>query len=339
MSAAEGGAILWYYTSNTNTCSQSESATALPSEWILYRDIEIDMIEEAYQKGMPHLLLDRYRIDLATYTHVVLDTSDEHRVTKREVVANRITGLRSNRFGSLPGITSTSIPTPTYGAYSTWCPFLTAWLNTSAGKRILFQFSSCIEICAEGIIEEAKTHSNKVTIEAAYMAKKIQECLNKPRVEVSKTAIGLYTKDSFLYFALNKAVREYDLSKLFTLGPLCFLINDYASVAEEFVGIVYRGVQLTNADIQEYRQAIGTWKTWPAYTSTSKNRTLAEAYGNTLFVIEIIHCPLSAPRNFDIAEFSSFPEEEEVLLLAGCSFQVVHVHYDLRQKLIIDARI
>jgi hypothetical protein len=49
----------------------------------------------------------------------------------------------------------------------------------------------------------------------------------------------LYTKDSFLYDALNKALRQYDFSKLNALDPFTFLISNYSHTDEQFVGTVY----------------------------------------------------------------------------------------------------
>jgi hypothetical protein len=60
---------------------------------------------------------------------------------------------------------------------------------------------------------------------------------------------------------------------------------------------------------------------------------------NTLFIIEIINMKLSAPRAYDVGEISQFPNEEEVLLPAGISFQVISVEQDLQQKYIIQIRL
>ncbi|CAF1558818.1 unnamed protein product, partial [Adineta steineri] len=151
----------------------------------------------------------------------------------------------------------------------------------------------------------------------------------------SKVCIQLYTRESFLYHVLNTALRNNDHSKLNTLGPLCFLMRDYSRSCTEFIGTVYRGVQLPFATIESYKQAIGSWHTWSSYTSTSKDREMAEFRGNTLFIIEITNIKLSVPRAYDVASISHFPSEEEVLLPAGVSFQVISVEQDLQQKYII----
>ena len=74
------------------------------------------------------------------------------------------------------------------------------------------------------------------------MAEQLRACKTKPRREVSKVCIHLYTRESFLYHVLNTTLRDADYSKLDTLGPLCFLMRDYSRTCTEFIGTVYRGV-------------------------------------------------------------------------------------------------
>jgi hypothetical protein len=62
---------------------------------------------------------------------------------------------------------------------------------------------------------------------------------------------------------------------------------------------------------------------------------MAEIRGNMLFIIEITNTKLSAPRAYDVENFSQFPTEEEVLLPAGISFQIVSVEQDPQQKYLI----
>ena len=171
------------------------------------------------------------------------------------------------------------------------------------------------------------------------MAEQLRACKTNSRREVSKTCIHLYTRESFLFRVLNTALRENDYSKVNTLGPLSFLIRNYFHTYRGFIGTVYRGVNLSSTEIQMYRKAVSFWYTWPSYTSTSKNRSMADFRGNTLFIIDIVEMTFTTPRAFDISELSYFPSEEEVLLAAGTSFQVISVELDLRQKYIINVKI
>jgi hypothetical protein len=329
MSTIDSNTVFWYF-KNGDVWSPESNA-----EWVKYRDIEMEIIEEAYQQGKSEVLLDRYRIDLKEFIQFNRTDSSKQRPVRRQVGCNWKECLREERFCSPPLLTST----PSYGKALSWCPFLAEWLKLPAGKKAMIDFSSSIDACINGILEEAVKHQSNSETEANKMAEKLRACKTKPRREVSKVCIHLYTRESFLYPVLNTALRDADYSKLDTLGPLCFLIRDYSRTCKTFIGTVYRGVQLPFATILSYKKAIGTWHTWPSFTSTSKNREMAEFRGNTLFIIEIQDVKPSFPRAYDVAQISHFPNEEEVLLPAGTSFEVVSVEQDLQQKYIIKIKI
>lgn len=327
----------WYYKSNVNPWPNAAPIDSVVTKWTKYRDVEIDLIEEAYHTNQSYVLLDRYRIDLEHFIQISLNDETKQRPVKREKGSNRIECLRENRFGStFPIISPTS---SSYGRSDAWCSFLTTWFDTASGKRGFLHFPYCIEACAQGIVREAALHDSHSKTEAAYMAEKIRQCTGKSRVEVSKQCIYFYTKDSFLYYVLNKALREQDYSKLESLGPLCYLIRNYSRLSQDYIGTVYRGIELKSTEIEAYKQHRGQWKTWPAYTSTSKDREMAEAFGNTLFIIEITDIKLSSPRAYDIAHLSHYPSEKEVLIPAGVSFQILNVEQDASQKYIIYVKI
>jgi hypothetical protein len=325
MATTDIDTAFWYFKSGDPWSQQPND------EWTKYRDIEMQIIEEAYQKGKSEVLLDKYRINLKSLMQFNRADSSKQRPVRRQLGSKRQECLREERFCSPPPLASA----PSYGKLQEWCPFLTEWLKSSAGKKALMDFSSAIDACIDGIMKEAERHQSNSKTEAQWMIEQLQACKTKPRREVSKDCIHLYTRESFLYHVLNIALRDADYSKLDTLGPLCFLIRDHSRTCKQFIGTVYRGAHLSFAAIQSYKQAIGTWRTWPSYTSTSKNRNMAEIRGNMLFIIEITNTKLSAPRAYDVENFSQFPTEEEVLLPAGISFQIVSVEQDPQQKYLI----
>jgi hypothetical protein len=330
MMKSDSDAAFWYF-KNGDPWSQESNG-----EWVKYRDIEMQIIEEAYQQGKPEVLLDRYRINLKEFVQFNRADSSKQCPVRRQAGSKRQDCLREERFCSPPLLTST----PSYGKASAWCPFLAEWHKSSAGKKALLDFSSSIDACINGILQEANKHQSNSETEAQWMVEQLRACKTKPRRETSKVCIHLYTRESFLYHILNTALRDADQTKLDTLGPLCFLIRDFSRTCTEFIGTVYRGVELSPATILSYKQAVGTWRTWPSYTSTSKNRNMAEIFQrNTLFIIEITNFKFSAPRAYDIAGISQFPSEEEVLLPAGISFQVISVEQDLQQKYIIQIKL
>ena len=321
--------VQWYF---GNRSEQSEERLI---EWIKYRDIEIEIIEAAYQQRKSEVYLDRYRIDFNSLLQYDRFNSAQQCPVKRQTDCRREDCLREERFFSPPPLTAT----PSYGSAQAWCPFLSAWQNTRAGKKTLLDFSSSIDACAEGILHEAACTASDSITEANWMVEQLQACEGKSRREIAKVCIHLYTRESFLYRVLNTALRDGDYSKLETMGPLCFLIRSYSHTSKAFIGTVYRGVDLSSATIASYKGAEGMWRTWPSFTSTSKNKMMAEIRGNTLFIITVANIQISsAVRAFDISDISQFPSEEEVLLPAGISFQVIKVDQSSRGKNIIEIK-
>lgn len=323
--------VVWYYRSDINSRQYTPTNNLSEIKWTKYRDLEIDIIEEAYQEKKSFVILDLYRIDFDHFIEINLNDESKKQPIKRENNSSTTRCLRENRFTSMISVQSSK----SYGDSDSWCPFLKAWLGSSSGTQSFIHFSKCIEKCAQGIVIEAALHDSNSNSEAAYMANKLRQYAEKSRIEISELCLFFYTKDSFLYHVLNKALREHDCSKLETLGPFCYLIRGYSLRSEDYIGTVYRGVHFTHTEIEEYKNHIGEWKIWPAYTSTSKNRQMAEMFGNTLFVIEILDIKLSAARARDISHLSSYPHEQEVLMPAGVSFQISKVERDNNQKYII----
>lgn len=330
MATSDAEVALWYFKSGNSWSAEPND------EWTKYRDIEMQIIEEAFQQGKTEVILDKYRIDLKELIQFNRINSSKQRPVKRELGCSRIECLREERFHA----PQASTPISPYGNVVAWCPFLTEWFESPAGKRALVDFTSAIDLCISGVLEEATKHNSNSKTEAQWMADQLCACKTKPRHEVSKTCIHLYTRESFLYHVVNTALRDGDYSKLDTIGPLCFLINCYSHKCTEFIGTIYRGVQLSHAMVEVYKQAIYSWHTWPSYSSTTKNRKMAEFRGNTLLIIEITSSKFALKRAFDVTGVSHFPNEEEVLLPAGTFFQILSVEQDpVSQKYIINIQI
>ncbi|CAF4558765.1 unnamed protein product, partial [Didymodactylos carnosus] len=92
---------------------------------------------------------------------------------------------------------------------------------------------------------------------------------------------------------------------------------------------VYRGANLDREMIECYKEAVGTYKCWYGFSSTSKNRHKAEAFGNTLFIIDLTK---TKRGGFDISSYSCYPHEEEVLLPAGTAFKIISVQSDMKNN-------
>ena len=205
------------------------------------------------------------------------------------------------------------------------CKLWTNWFTPETAK-LMRDSSALARAAAQGIVEEGKL-SNKEAI-AQEMADALV-CSGDRLRNITECAINLYSKDTFLYAVLNAAIREYDESKVRTLGPMCVLINAHLSQRITLPGeqTVYRGMTLTDEMIQEYSEAVGQDISWPAFTSTSKNRDVAELFaGNTLCIITLNQGRFA--HGGDISHLSHMPDEDEFLLSIGFMLLVEKVDID-----------
>ena len=107
--------------------------------------------------------------------------------------------------------------------------------------------------------------------------------------EIQACAARRYSAESFLYKLVNATLRNKDMSKADTLGPFCSLLRVHVSENDDIPDqLLYRGMALIKEMIEEYKQCVGAEIVWPAFTSTTKDRRVAEKFGNTLFNFEVI---------------------------------------------------
>ena len=296
-------------------------------------------MEGAFQNGSENVRLDQYRIDLKNFIQVRLDDDTKQRPVKREVETHSNDRVLPHRFYDPLPLQILGQKSSTYAPFDAWCPFLKAWLQSALGKRVLLDFQACIELCAQGIIQETLNHDDSSRAKAAEIAATLRQCFGKSRREVSEVCMAFYTQENFLYRVLNMALRECDLTKLKTLGPYAYLLSNHVRTCKEYCGTVYRGADLDATHVEAYRMALGQWKSWPAYTSTSRVRDIADMFGNTLFAIDITGPYPTSPRAFDVSGLSEFPGEAEVVIPPGISFRIVSVNRNHQQKHIIELRI
>jgi hypothetical protein len=191
-----------------------------------------------------------------------------------------------------------------------------------------------VEKAALGIIEEGKKVRKQR--EAEYMAKKLMNQQKSSIEEVWRCCAYLYSMDSFLYQKLNETMRligseEHEQvwrSKIRTLGPFCLLLWDDPFSNKLNTGkLLYRGAKLTDDQIVTYKDCSknsGEYRSFQAFTSCSRNRTVAEAFsGNALFVIQVVFT-----FTMDLSPWSRYPDEEEELVIPGVCFTVQRVEFD-----------
>ncbi|CAF1136074.1 unnamed protein product [Didymodactylos carnosus] len=178
----------------------------------------------------------------------------------------------------------------------------------------------------------------------------------------SSDAIRWYTKDSFIYKIINKALRTEDVEVLYTFR--FYIVDLCAALMENYQDLkdytpeplkLYRGVKQTKDDIQRLKDNVGSLISMNGFFSTTRRHSVAQFYAgieanpatntNTtsvapisnnyeslLFEIEIdlkeqINCILA-----DISYLSQFYDEEEVLFDLGAVFEIESVIYNMTDK-------
>ncbi|CAF1624777.1 unnamed protein product [Rotaria sp. Silwood1] len=165
---------------------------------------------------------------------------------------------------------------------------------------------------------------------------------------IKQLTIWWYTRDSFIYRILNKALRQNNIELLFLFG---FFVQDmYRQLKDIYeldkkrytnenqVVMVYRGQLMSRHEIPILRintDHIGN----NAFFSTTMDRSLAlfytgpgeltDEFQSVLFEIELnVHDESYLPFA-DISHLSSFPNESEILFMIGTQFMLSTVNDQL----------
>ncbi|CAF0879609.1 unnamed protein product [Didymodactylos carnosus] len=158
----------------------------------------------------------------------------------------------------------------------------------------------------------------------------------------SEHAISWYTRDSFLYRIINKALRTENIDALIRLR---YFIIDVCTMLklkhdeqqqQQQKSKVYRGLKLTDAEIEQLKLNIGRIISRNGFLSTTPSSTIAEMFAaNVIFEIEINKL-LSEQNNIiyaDISSLSYMQDEEEILFDLGTIFRVISVTYSDNRRL------
>ncbi|CAF1021165.1 unnamed protein product [Didymodactylos carnosus] len=157
-------------------------------------------------------------------------------------------------------------------------------------------------------------------------------------------AIRWYTKQSFVYKLINKALRTEDIEQLylfrFFIVDLCScLAQEYEKMKQREKNVlrVYRGVRLSSDEFEKLKENEGKLISTNGFLSTSRCRALASHFagestkqGSAVSVLFEIECDLIGLNDVivvaDIAQFSGFTDEEEVLFDLAATFKILSIH-------------
>lgn len=153
----------------------------------------------------------------------------------------------------------------------------------------------------------------------------------------AERAIWWYTRDSFLYRIMNKALRIGNIDLLFLLR---FVIRDLEQQLKQhqcsYCFQLYRGQFMSSDELQLLQNSEGQLISINSFLSTSINREVALCFlsnsppidSTTSVIFEIFADPnLENIKPFaNITQLSYFAQEQEVLIMLGSIFRIVKVY-------------
>lgn len=148
---------------------------------------------------------------------------------------------------------------------------------------------------------------------------------------------------------MNKALRTEDLDALYTFrayitdlrSQIAFEHNQLRQTHSHQIRL-YRGLKLTQEEINQMLQNVGGLISMNGFFSTSRDIQQAirfatkksqrkDAIGVLLEITGDIHTDRLVFA--DIAKFSAFPKEQEVLFDLASVFKIIHVEFDKEKDL------
>ena len=157
-------------------------------------------------------------------------------------------------------------------------------------------------------------------------------------------ALWWYTRDTFLYKMLNKALRVQNIDLLFLFR---FVIADiYRQLKQNQCQIpvrVYRGQVMSDEELNLLQQSINEFISINSFFSTSLDRHKALGFLNSfeitidlhrvLFDIDADPSDVKSKPFADISSFSQFGNEREILFMIGSVFRLIEIHRDNDQQI------
>ena len=161
-------------------------------------------------------------------------------------------------------------------------------------------------------------------------------------------AISWYTRDSFIYRLINKALRTEDVAALydyrFYIADLCKCLAENFNILLDYTPLttfkLYRSVKQSRTELQRLQDGVGQLISMNTFLSTTRNRSVAEAYAGVdgksrvpsdfESVIFEITVDVLADNTCvaDVSFYSPFKDEEEVLFDFAAVFEIETVTFD-----------
>eukprot|EP01116_Phalansterium_solitarium_P010945 TRINITY_DN26547_c0_g1_i1.p1 TRINITY_DN26547_c0_g1~~TRINITY_DN26547_c0_g1_i1.p1 ORF type:complete len:293 (+),score=49.15 TRINITY_DN26547_c0_g1_i1:109-987(+) len=131
-------------------------------------------------------------------------------------------------------------------------------------------------------------------------------------------------EDGKFYHTINAALLNDDYTLL--TANATFVVALKGAVRQHATSDrikVFRGLDLTPAQFNEYKE--GTSFLWPTFSSASRDPSVARQFGQFQFVIDAEATGDNLSYYADIADYSAYPTEREVLFYPYTGFTVTKV--------------
>jgi len=160
----------------------------------------------------------------------------------------------------------------------------------------------------------------------------------------SDKSLWWYTRDSFIYRILNKALRTQNLRILIAFRFLIKDIYEQLKCEQEKqqnddTMIFYRGQGITRDELNKIKSSINEFISMRSFLSTTTDLSVAVLFAGSnsnseekvLFEIHAKHSLLTPFAS--ISHLSYFQGENEVLFMLGCIFRIENISFDKTIKI------
>ncbi|CAF2531350.1 unnamed protein product [Rotaria sp. Silwood2] len=153
-------------------------------------------------------------------------------------------------------------------------------------------------------------------------------------------ALTWYTRECFIYQLLNKALRVQNIDLLYLFG---FFIRDLRNQLEQYQFPssirVYRSQLMSRKEVQQLQNFMGQLISMNSFLSTTLDREVAIFFLGDIEVsngdLQPVLFEIEADSRIDgvkpfgnITPFSYIADEEEVLMMLGSIFRLIHIRYE-----------
>ena len=189
----------------------------------------------------------------------------------------------------------------------------------------LYNLEKFIDNLEKNIIKHSSIFNQEEKVK--IMVDELRNLLKNREIEkIPYQIINIYTQNSFIYSEINDAFRNENLEKFKNIGFYAYFLNKILRNIPKvfhYSGVVFRGANFASEEIEQYKKIYKSdypLFEWNGIISTTKQKSIAEKFGNALFKIEFLE-----DFGVDISNISDFKEEEEVLLFAGSKYKISNI--------------